>query len=93
MLLIVEIMKSCSLLLLHFGMILIICNGLLHNNEDNFKITLKLFEKLQSQQIEGVKLEDIPNKIAELLYKTLKKKIEVKGDGIKTDINIKIENL
>lgn len=56
------------------------------------KITLKLFEQLHSRQIEGVKTEDIPNKIAELLSKALKKKIEVKGDGIKGDINIKIEN-
>lgn len=63
------------------------------HNEDNFKITLKLFEQLHSQQIEGVKTEDIPNKIAELLSKALKKKIEVKGDGIKADINIKIENI
>jgi hypothetical protein len=63
------------------------------HNEDNFKITLKLFEQLHSQQIEGVKTEDISNKIAEILSKALKKKIEVKGDGIKADINIKIENL
>lgn len=66
---------------------------LIHNNEDYFKITLKLFKQLPSQQIEGVKTEDIPNKIAELLSKALKKKIEVKGDGIKADINIKIENI
>ena len=35
--------------------------------------------------------EDIPNKIAEILEQCLKKKVEVKGNGLSGDINVKIK--
>jgi hypothetical protein len=58
-------------------------------SEEYLKLSLELFKKLPSQQIEPVKLEDIPGKIAELLSKALKKKVEIQGDGIKTNITVK----
>lgn len=57
---------------------------------DYQKITYELFHKLPSQQIEPVKFEDIPNKIAEILSKALKTKVNVKGNGITEEINITI---
>ena len=56
-----------------------------------FKLSLELFKKLPSQQIEGVKFEDIPNKIAELLSKALKTKVDVQGNGITDEIIVKIK--
>ena len=53
---------------------------------DYLKISYELFHKLPSQQIVPVKIEDIPNKIAEILSKVLKTKVEVKGNGITSEI-------
>lgn len=50
------------------------------------KLSYELFHKLPSQQIEPVKFEDIPNKIAEILSKALKTKVKVKGNGITSEI-------
>lgn len=58
---------------------------------EELKLTLELFKKLPSQQIEGVKFEDIPNKIAEILSKALKTKVDVQGNGITDEIIVKIK--
>ena len=58
---------------------------------DYLKLSVDLYDKLYSPQIEAVKYEDIPNKIAEILEQCLKKKVEVKGNGLSGDINVKIE--
>lgn len=54
------------------------------------KLSIDLYDKLFSSQIEPLKYEDIPNKIGELLERILKKKVEVKGNGLSEDINVKI---
>ena len=59
-------------------------------DKEYLKLSIDLYDKLYGPQIEAVKYEDIPNKIAEILEKCLKKKVEVKGNGLSEDINIKI---
>lgn len=54
------------------------------------KLTCELFNKLPSQQIEPVKFEDIPNKIAEILSQALKTNVNVKGNGLTSEIIAKI---
>lgn len=54
------------------------------------KLSVDLYDKLYSSQIEPLKYEDIPNKIGEILEKCIKKKVEVKGNGLSEDINVKI---
>jgi hypothetical protein len=71
------------------------CDEMIDGLEDettteHLKITYELFHKLPSQQIEHVKFEDIPNKIVEILSKTLKTQVNVKGNGITEEINITI---
>lgn len=58
--------------------------------KEYLKLSVDLYDKLFSSQIEPLKYEDIPNKIGEILQKFAKKKIEVKGNGLSEDINIKI---
>ena len=58
---------------------------------EEFNLTLELYNKLPSQQIEPVKFEDIPNKIAEILSKALKTKVNVQGNGITDEIIIKVK--
>lgn len=54
---------------------------------------LKLFNKLPSQQIKPVKIEDIPGEIERILSKVLKNKnIKVNGNGLTEPINIKIKD-
>ena len=59
--------------------------------KEYLKLSVDLYDKLFSSQIEPLKYEDIPNKIAEILEQCLKKKVEVKGNGLSGDINVKIE--
>jgi hypothetical protein len=54
------------------------------------KLSVDLYDKLFSSQIESVKYEDIPKKIGEILERCLKKKVEVKGNGLSEDIKVKI---
>lgn len=54
------------------------------------KLSVDLYDKLYSSRIKSVKYEDIPNKIGEILEKCLKKKVEIKGNGLSEDINVKI---
>ena len=61
-------------------------------DKEYLKLSIDLYDKLYSPQIEAVKYEDIPNKIAEILEKMSKeKRFEVKGNGLSGDINVKIE--
>ena len=48
--------------------------------KEYLKLSVDLYDKLFSSQIEPLKYEDIPNKIGEILQKCVKKKIEVKGN-------------
>lgn len=72
------------------------CDEMIEGLEDEtipteyLKISYELFHKLPSQQIVPVKFEDIPNKIAEILSKVLKTKVEVKGNGITSEIIAKV---
>lgn len=59
-------------------------------NKEYLKLSVELYDKLYSSQIESVKYEDIPKKIGEILEKCLKKKVEVKGNGLSEDIKVKI---
>lgn len=62
--------------------------------KEYLKLSVDLHDKLFSSQIEPLKYEDIPNKIGEILEifaKWFKKKVEVKGNGLSEDINVKIK--
>ena len=59
-------------------------------NKEYLKLSVELYDKLYSSQIESVKYEDIPKKIGEILEKCIKKKVEVKGNGLSEDIKVKI---
>lgn len=56
------------------------------------ELSLKLFNKLPSQQIKSVKTEDIPEEIERILSKALKNKnVKINGNGLTEPINVKIE--
>ena len=59
-------------------------------DKEYLKLSIDLYDKLFSSQIEPLKYEDIPDKIGEILQKFIKKKVEVKGNGLSEDINVKI---
>ena len=60
--------------------------------EKYLELSLKLFNKLSSQQIKSVKTEDIPGEIGRILSKVLKNKnIKINGNGLTEPINVKIE--
>lgn len=62
-------------------------------DEKYLDLTLKLFNKLPSQQIKSVKTEDIPKEIERILSKALKNKnIKINGNGLTEPINVEIEN-
>lgn len=56
------------------------------------KMTCELFHKLPSHKITPVKIEDIPNKISEILSKSLKTKVKVKGSGVTSGITVEINS-
>ena len=58
--------------------------------KEYLKLSVDLYDKLYGSQIEPLKYEDIPNKIGEILEKWIKKKVEVKGNGLNEDIIVKI---
>ena len=61
--------------------------------EKYLELSLKLFNKLPSQQIKPVKLEDIPKEIERILSKALRNRnIKVNGNGLTDSINVKIGN-
>ena len=62
-------------------------------DEKYLELSLELINKLPSQQIKPVKLEDIPKEIERILSKVLKNKnIKVNGNGLTEPINVKIED-
>ena len=61
-------------------------------DEKYLELSLKLFNKLPSQQIKSVKTEDIPGEIKRILSKALKNKnIKINGNGLTEPINVEIE--
>lgn len=62
-------------------------------DEKYLDLTLKLFNKLPSQQIKSVKPEDIPGEIERILSKALKNKnIKINGNGLTEPINVEIKD-
>lgn len=60
--------------------------------DETLKIALNIASKTIGADIEPVKYEDIPNKLAETLSKCLKKNVEVSGNGLDgKDIIVKVE--
>ena len=61
--------------------------------EKYLELSLKLFNKLPSQQIKPVKTEDISGEIERILSKALKNKnIKINGNGLTEPINIEIKD-
>lgn len=61
-------------------------------DEKYLELSLKLFNKLPSQQIKSVKIKDIPGEIERILSKALKNKnIKINGNGLTEPINVEIE--
>ena len=61
--------------------------------EKYLELSLKLFNKLSSQQIKSVKTEDIPGEIERILSKALKNKnIKINGNGLTEPINVEIKD-
>lgn len=57
------------------------------------ELSIKLFNKLPSQQIKPVKTEDIPGEIERILSEALRNRnIKVNGNGLTEPINVKINN-
>ena len=62
-------------------------------DEKYLELSLELFNKLPSQQIEPLKTEDIPGEIKRILSKILKNKnIKINGNGLTEPINVEIED-
>ena len=62
-------------------------------DEKYLDMSFKLFNKLPSQQIKPLKLEDIPKEIERILSKVLKNKnIKVNGNGLTEPINVEIKD-
>jgi hypothetical protein len=55
------------------------------NEIKEFKVVLDVAEKLGIDKLET---KDIPNKLSEILSKTLSKKVNIDGDGLSSDMNI-----
>ena len=61
-------------------------------DEKYLELSLELFNKLPSQQIKPLKIEDIPKEIERILSKVLKNKnIKINGNGLTEPINVEIE--
>lgn len=55
------------------------------------ELVKRVYEKTLAPEVSEVKFDEIPAKLAEILSKCLKKKVNVNGDGITDEIKIKIE--
>ena len=61
--------------------------------EKYLELSLELFNKLPSQQIKPLKLEDIPKEIERIISIVLKNKnIKVNGNGLTEPINVEIKD-
>lgn len=56
----------------------------------DINIALKVYQKTLYSDLESVKFEDIPKKIEELLSKCLKKKVNVKGNGLTQNLTVNV---
>ena len=62
-------------------------------DEKYLELSLELFNKLPSQQIKPLKLEDIPKEIERIFSKILKyKNIKVNGNVLTEPINVEIKD-
>lgn len=62
------------------------------SEEEILNLAKKVASKTVGADIEPVKYEDIPNKLAEILSKCLKAKVEVSGNGLDgNDMIVKVE--
>lgn len=62
------------------------------SEEEVLKLVKKVASKTVGADIEPVKYEDIPNKLAEILSKCLKTNVEVFGNGLDgKDMIVKVE--
>ena len=62
------------------------------SEKELLELVKKVASKTIGADIEPVKYEDIPNKLAATLSKCLKKKVEVSGNGLDgKDIIVKVE--
>lgn len=61
--------------------------------EKYLELSLILFNKLPSQQIKPLKLEDIPKEIERIISIVLKNKnIKINGNGLTEPINVEIKD-
>ena len=60
--------------------------------EKYLELSLELFNKLPSQQIKPLKLEDIPKEIERILSSLKNKKIKINGNGLTEPINVEIKD-
>ena len=60
--------------------------------EKYLELSLELFNKLPSQQIKPLKLEDIPREIERILSALKNKNIKVNGNGLTEPINVEIKD-
>ena len=61
-------------------------------DEKYLELSLELFNKLPSQQIKPLKLEDIPREIERILSALKNKNIKVNGNGLTEPINVEIKD-
>lgn len=54
------------------------------------ELVKRVYEKTLASDISEVKFDEIPAKIAEILSKCLKKKVNVSGNGITDEMKIEI---
>ena len=61
-------------------------------DEKYLELSLELFNKLPSQQIKPLKLEDIPREIERILSALKNKNIKINGNGLTEPINVEIKD-
>lgn len=58
------------------------------NEIKDFKVVHDVAKKLGIDKIDILETKDIANELAEILSKTLNKKVNIDGDGLSSDMNI-----
>ena len=61
-------------------------------DEKYLELSLELFNKLPSQKIKPLKLEDIPREIERILSALKNKNIKINGNGLTEPINVEIKD-
>ena len=57
------------------------------------ELVKRVYEKTLASEMSEIKFDEIPAKLAEILSKCLKKKVNVSGNGITDEIKIKVWNI